>query len=261
MNNILQQIVATKQKEVQALRSSFIMESARTERKSISLVEQLTVPGSTGIIAEFKRKSPSKGWFKPAEQSVLPIIKAYEQYGAAGASILTDEAYFGGSAADMLKARSISSLPLLRKDFIIDDIQLHQAKAMGADVVLLIAAILTPKQTRTLSATATSLGLEVLLEIHEEKELDHICDSINLVGVNNRDLTTFATNIDTSFSLIDQLPADKIAISESGISDVTSIKALRAAGYDGFLIGENFMKQADTVSAFKHFTDQLKAIV
>ncbi|GAC1486166.1 MAG: indole-3-glycerol phosphate synthase TrpC [Flavisolibacter sp.] len=211
----------------------------------------------TGIIAEFKRKSPSKGIINE-NADLLKVTSAYKQMGASGISVLTDESFFGGSLKDLALAVS-SDLPVLRKDFIVDSYQLVEAKAYGASVILLIAACLTTEKVKELAIFAKDLGLEVLLEIHNEAELDHICEAVDLVGVNNRDLKTFKVDINISLDLIKKIPVSKIAITESGISGVDKILILKKAGYTGFLIGENFMKHADPAIAFADFVQELKA--
>lgn len=262
MSQILDQIVAEKKLEVQSLKEQLTVsdfeKTTHYQRTPVSLSRRLMQRDNTGIIAEFKRKSPSKGFFTKADTPVEPIAQAYELNGAAGISVLTDHQFFGGSLTDLHFARQTVAVPLLRKDFIIDSLQIHQAKADGADVILLIAAILTPQQVKDLAATATNIGLESLLEIHEENELQHVCDEVSMIGVNNRNLQTFEVSIETSLRLISQLPKNKPAISESGISNVESIVTLRQAGYRGFLIGENFMKQPDPTIAFAQFTKALK---
>ena len=169
----------------------------------------------------------------------------YQANGAAALSILTDTPYFGGSAEDLIAARPQIDIPILRKDFTIDEFQLYESRAIGADAVLLIAAALPLARCRELAATAHRLGLEVLLEIHSEKELDYISDEVDMIGVNNRNLGTFDTRVGNSFRLAGQLPQDRLLVSESGISDPETVKKLREAGFRGFLIGENFMKTAD----------------
>ena len=171
---------------------------------------------------------------------------------------LTDENFFGGSNDDIMYARDIVSVPILRKDFIIDEYQIVEAKAIGASVILLIAANLTPQRVQELALFAKRLSLEVLLEIHNEDELQHICTEVDIVGVNNRDLKTFTVDVNRSIELSDKIPADKIKISESGISDVDTIIRLRQYGFKGFLIGENFMKHADPSIAFADFVNALK---
>jgi indole-3-glycerol phosphate synthase len=185
-------------------------------------------------------------------------LPAYSQH-AAGISILTDTNFFGGYNEDITQNRQLATVPVLRKDFMIDSYQLHEAKAIGADVVLLIAACLTPQQVKDLSAEAHDLGLQVLLEIHNEAELAHICDTVDMVGVNNRNLATFEVSLDTSLHLINKMPTDKPAIAESGIDNTQSIVLLRRAGFSGFLIGEHFMKQPLPSIAFADFINQLKA--
>jgi len=259
--NILDKIVAQKQIEVAARKLQTpvgVLEQMKYfSAETLSLYSFLLDPTKTGIIAEFKRKSPSKGVIND-QATVEEVTMAYAKYGASGISVLTDTEFFGGSLNDLLAA-TINEVPLLRKDFMIDEYQLIEAKAHGAEVILLIAACLSPEKVKSMAATAKSLGLEVLLEIHNEQELEHICDSIDLVGVNNRNLKNFEVSIDTSLALIKQIPTNKLAIAESGISNVDTIVTLRQAGFKGFLIGENFMKQANPSIAFAEFVHQLKA--
>lgn len=263
MKNILDEIVTSKKKEIEEIKKHADLEwykffAVDFDRKCISLKESLLKEKSTGIIAEFKRKSPSKGWFKPADYSAPATVMSYEQYGAAGASILTDTAFFGGDLPDITVTRVITNLPLLRKDFILDEIQIIQAKAYGADLVLLIAAILSPAQVKELAAAAKKYGLEVLLELHSENELNHICDEVDMVGINNRNLKTFKVDIENSLRLAKQIPDKFVKVAESGIDDVQMIEAFRQNGFKGFLIGEQFMKATDPGQAFKQFTEQLK---
>ncbi len=260
--NILDNIIAVKRGEVRAKKELVPVSELENfpyfNSACNSLVSQLLMEGSTGIIAEFKRKSPSKGVINDKVE-IGPVVESYDAHGAAGISILTDENFFGGSNDDVLYARSIVKVPILRKDFIIDEYQLIEAKAIGASVILLIAACLSPKRVQELALFARKLGLEVLLEIHDETELNHICEEVDLVGVNNRDLKTFTVDVQRSIELIKQIPAEKIKISESGISDVDTIIRLMSYGYKGFLIGENFMKQPEPSIAFADFVNQLKA--
>ena len=259
--NILDTIIAHKKKEV--AESKQRVSVAELEKGKFFLHETLSLKSflldanKTGILAEFKRKSPSKGIIND-KVTVEEVTAAYAKHGASGISVLTDYEFFGGTLTDLLIA-TINEVPLLRKDFMIDEYQIIEAKAYGAGVILLIAACLTPTEVKMMAATATSLGLEVLLEIHNEEELDHICDSVDLVGVNNRNLKTFEVNIQTSLSLINKIPTEKPAIAESGITDVDTLITLRQAGFKGFLIGENFMKQASPSIAFADFVNQLKA--
>lgn len=257
--NILDKIIEHKKEEVarnkQFLSAEQLMQKPFFSRTVISLKQFLLDETKTGIIAEFKRKSPSKGIINN-NADVLDVTKAYTENGASGLSVLTDTHFFGGSADDLRKAR-VNDIPILRKDFIVEKYQLTEAKAMGADVILLIAACLTPENVQELAFFAKSLNLEVLLEIHNEAELEHICDEVDLVGVNNRDLKTFTVDINRSIELSKQIPADKIKIAESGISNIETINRFKQSGFKGFLMGENFMKEKDPGEAFKQFVQQL----
>lgn len=260
--NILDKIIAHKRKEVEQAKKDVpveILESqAFFERPVFSLVESLKKNGSSGIIAEFKRQSPSKGVIN-AGANVELVTRAYTRHGAAGLSVLTDSTFFGGSKADLEKAR-LNNIPILRKDFIVDEYQLIEARAMGADVILLIAANLAPAEVKQLASFAKRLDLEVLLEIHNEEELGHICDECDIVGVNNRDLKTFTVDVNRSLELAEKIPDSKIKISESGITDTGTIDTLRSAGFRGFLIGESFMKQENPAIAFASFVKHLKTL-
>lgn len=259
--NILETIIEQKKIEVAERKRqkpvAMLEQSAYFSRGPLSLRKFLLNQDKTGIIAEFKRRSPSKGWIN-ANADPAVVTTAYAAHGASGLSVLTDGHFFGGSLEDLMRARA-NDIPVLRKDFVIDEYQVLEAKAVGADVILLIAANLTPAQVKTLASTAGNIGLEVLLEIHNEEELDHICDEVDIVGVNNRNLKTFEVNIDTSVYLSSLIPADKIKISESGISDIKTINELKRHDYKGFLIGENFMKAPDPAIAFAAFAKQLKS--
>lgn len=259
--NILDTIIAHKRVEVaKRKQETSIAELEKGKffaEETLSLKKFLLDKNKTGIIAEFKRRSPSKGMIND-KATVEEVTRAYAEYGASGISILTDQEFFGGSLDDLLAA-TINEVPLLRKDFMIDEYQLVEAKACGADVILLIAACLSVAEVKQMAATAKSLGLEVLLEVHNEEELEHICEQVDLVGVNNRNLKTFEVSIDISLDLINRIPGEKPAIAESGISDVDTIVTLRQAGFKGFLIGENFMKQSSPSIAFADFVNQLKA--
>ena len=253
--NILDQIVAAKRIEVakhKAAISPDVFESRGLLTGTMLSIKQALQASSTGIIAEFKRRSPSKGWIHEGADAEL-IVPAYEQAGAAACSILTDDPFFAGSLFDLAIARPLTTVPLLRKDFVIDSYQLYQAKAMGADFVLLIAAILTPKEVFTLTEAAHALGLEVLLEIHSEEEFGHICPEVDVVGINNRDLKTFTTDVNTSYTLGAKLPDSLLKISESGISTPETLLNLRAAGFSGCLMGEYFMKELDPAAALSTF--------
>lgn len=258
--NILDKIIAHKQTEVterKAARPAPELEkSPFFDRQALSLMKFLTDPAKTGIIAEFKRRSPSKGVINDSV-SVTAVTRGYAHAGASCLSVLTDCHFFGGSSEDLAAAR-VNALPILRKDFIIDEYQIVEARAMGADVILLIAACLEPARVRQLAEFAVSLGLEVLLEIHSEEELDHISDATPLVGVNNRDLKTFTVDVERSIRLSQQIPAGKLLIAESGINRVETIWRLQDAGFHGFLVGEHFMKEPDPAIAFASFVQQLK---
>lgn len=186
------------------------------------------------------------------------MVKSYEKFGAAGISVLTDKEFFGGSNDDLIKARDSVMTPLLRKDFIIDEFQIVEAKSTGADVILLIASCLKPAEARQLAAVAKGLGLEVLLELHDESELDHICDRADIIGINNRNLKTFEVDIERSLRMAEMIPDDKVKIAESGISSVENIRLFRKNGFKGFLIGENFMREKDPGEAFEKFVSLLK---
>jgi len=222
-----------------------------------SLKSNLMDPTLTGIIAEFKRQSPSKGVINDTA-SVEEVANSYTQFGAAGISVLTDNTFFGGSIADLSIAIK-NLIPVLRKEFIIDEFQLIEAKAYGASVILLIAACLTPATTHALATFAKSIGLEVLLEIHDESELGHISDAVDFVGINNRSLKSFEVNIDHSLQLKNQLPKNILSIAESGIYSLETFKLLKKEGFDGFLMGEYFMKQANPAAAFEAFVTSIKS--
>ena len=262
--DILEKIVIAKKKEVEELKplsniKRFEEEGFFWDTKNRSLKENLLKEGSTGIIAEFKRKSPSKGWFKNKGLQVENVVRYYDNYGAAGISILTNKEFFGGDLDDLVKARSITMVPLLRKDFIIDKWQIAEAKAFGADVILLIAACLSRQEVKDFAGYAKEIDLEVVLELHNEKELEHICDETELVGINNRNLKTFEVDIERSLKMAEKIPADKIKIAESGIDSVENILLFKEHGFKGFLIGELFMKQADPGKAFVKFVSELKS--
>ena len=224
--------------------------------QSRSLKSNLMNPALTGIIAEFKRQSPSKGVINDTA-SVEDVTNAYTQFGAAGISVLTDNAFFGGTIDDLSVAVK-NPIPVLRKEFIIDEFQLIEAKAFGASVILLIAACLNPSSTNALAKFAKSLGLEVLLEIHDKDELGHISEAVDFVGINNRSLKSFEVNIEHSLQLKNQLPKNLLSIAESGIYSVETFKLLKQEGFDGFLMGEYFMNQAHPAAAFEAFVKSIK---
>lgn len=258
--NILDTIIEAKKKEVEERkRSVSVSDLQRSEffaRPTLSMKAFLLDNSRTGIIAEFKRKSPSKGVIN-SSADVVHVTKAYSDNGASGLSVLTDEAFFGGSTVDLVSAR-VNTIPIIRKDFIVDEYQVVEAKAMGADMILLIAACLSPADVRRLTAFAATLGLEVLLELHDEEELGHICEKTEVVGINNRNLKTFEVDIERSLRMAAGIPSSCVKVAESGISSIENILLFKKHGFRGFLIGENFMKQPDPAIAFKEFADQLK---
>ena len=257
---ILDKITADKRKEVDLKKSLIsakqLEESFLFERQTISLTERLKNSAS-GIIAEHKRRSPSKATINQ-DLNVQDVAKGYENAGVCGMSVLTDGKYFGGSLDDLIIARASSNLPLLRKEFIIDQYQIIEAKAYGADVILLIAAILSKEEIKQFSTLAKQLNLDVLLEVHNEEELHKsIIPSIDMLGVNNRNLKTFEVSLETSKTLSKMIPNDFVKVSESGISTVEAIKDLKQFGYKGFLIGENFMKTDNPGENSKVFIEEL----
>ena len=274
MKDILSEIIAHKRIEIeqqkQAVSLSQLQEQAAAMiQETVGTGASGTTPvrsmkralanSSSGIIAEFKRRSPSKGWIKESAQADL-IPPAYEAAGASALSILTDEKFFGGTLRDIRTARPLVNIPILRKDFIIDKYQLLQARIVGADAVLLIAACLTPDECHTLTMQAHELGLEVLLEVHSISELSYIYKETDMVGVNNRNLGSFVTNIENSFRIAEELKnavteidfqTPPLLVSESGISHPETIRELRSAGFRGFLMGETFMRTDDPGSTLE----------
>ena len=248
MNTILDKIIETKQAEVAAAKKArpfaALLEEAQAVSRQPHSFRAALERSDTGII--------HKG------AQVAEIVPGYAASGATACSILTDTEYFGGSLDDLREARSLTTVPLLRKDFIIDEYQIAEARVAGADVILLIAAALHPEKVNQLCSFAHHLKLEILLEVHKPQELDCICPTIDVVGVNNRNLETFVTDIRTSFELAEQIPTSFVRISESGISSPESVLRLREAGYRGFLMGENFMKEPQPADALRHFIERLK---
>jgi len=253
---ILDDIIAYKKNDLTKKASLFpicdLENSKLFDRCINSLSDSLLEKNKSGIIAEFKRKSPSRGVIN-ADAKILEVTTGYLSEGASGISILTDDKFFGGSSADLTVACVNNLFPLLRKDFIISEYQVIESKAIGADAILLIAAALKKNEVRNLARLARSLGLEVLLEIHDKRELDMLNQYINIIGVNNRNLKTFEVNTEISEKIADMIPKGFTRISESGISSSRIVIKLKDAGYDGFLVGEKFMSTPDPVKAFSEF--------
>jgi indole-3-glycerol phosphate synthase len=264
MKNILREIVDHKRSEVEERQElhpvKLLEKSIYFESKPVSLRSYLQRPDKIGVIAEIKRRSPSKGDIN-TYISVEHLSLGYMQSGASALSILTDMKYFGGKNEDLTTGRRFNFCPILRKDFMIDPYQVIEAKSIGADVILLIAAAISPQLTKELASLARSLGLEVLLEVHNAHEIEtHLCDEIDLLGVNNRDLTTFTVSTETSEALVEKIPPHLVKITESGISDAETIVRLKKLGYQGFLIGEAFMKTPKPEGACRKLIEQVVAL-
>jgi indole-3-glycerol phosphate synthase len=263
MKKILDEIVLTKRMEVEICKSLYpaadFEHSDFFYRRPLSLSASILDPEKSGIIAEFKRRSPSKGVIND-QAEVREVTEAYSLYGASGLSVLTDQDYFGGSDEDLKAVSAQRTIPVLRKDFTVDSYQVLEARAIGADAILLIAAILDKKEIRNLSKLAFSIGLEVLLEIHAEDELDKIDPEISLIGINNRNLQSFEVSLEHSIRLAGKLPPGAVKIAESGIHSPETLIELQRNGFDGFLIGEHFMRTENPGETFRKFTDQVKAL-
>lgn len=261
MNNILETIIAHKRQEVAQLKTeiqvSTLVKSPGFQRTPISLKKELLDPKGSGIIAEFKRQSPSKGIINDTA-TIHDVTEGYLSAGVAAQSILTDKEFFGGTLIDLVQAREINNTkPILRKDFIVDGFQIVEAKAIGADVILLIAACLTKTELKQFGNLAEDLGLDVLYEVHNQEELDKIELDNKIIGINNRNLKTFEVDLEHSIALAAQIPDSCIKVSESGISDPRTIIGLKEYGFNGFLIGENFMKTEDPGFSCQEFIKQL----
>lgn len=264
MANILEIIAATKRREVEALRRIIPIEDLRhrayMDLRQVNSLKNSISKREVAIIAEHKRRSPSKGEINPMSE-VWKVAEAYQSNGAAAMSVLTDTPYFGGSLEDLAIARSVAPLlPILRKEFIVDEYQLLQAKIYGADAVLLIASMLDNKTLRSLNEKAHMLGLETLVELHSEEELSKLPEDADLVGVNNRDLTSFNTDISNCARLVDKLPRDMIKVAESGIKTPEDVVRLKKAGFDSFLIGEAFMSTKDPGFTLGHFIHTVETL-
>lgn len=257
---ILDEIIKDKEKEVEKkkkiLPMSAFKESPLYGREIISIKKSLIEINKPGIIAEHKRQSPSKGIIND-EVNLEDVVSGYQKAGAVAVSVLTDEKYFMGIPEDVVRARQILNIPILRKEFMIDEYQVYEAKAIGADFILLIASCLSKSQSENLAGLAKQLGMDVLIEIHTEEELNNVPDNVDIVGVNNRNLKTFEVDINNSISLSKSIPDQFVKISESGISDTDSIKKLWQHGFKGFLIGENFMKTENPGESCIAFINEL----
>ncbi|NML70872.1 indole-3-glycerol phosphate synthase TrpC [Chryseobacterium sp. RP-3-3] len=255
---ILDTIIERKREEIAASKAEISIERLKNSeffgRKSFSLKE--SVKNKSGIIAEFKRQSPSKGIINNQVQP-LDVVSAYESFGASGISILTDRDFFGGNFDDILSVRNHINIPILRKDFMMDEYQFYEAKSIGADAVLLIAACLSPDQVLEFTELAHTLDLEVLLEIHTEEELKHFNADIDLVGINNRNLKDFKVDLQHSVLLKDQLPKEVLSVAESGIYTIEDFNYLKGKGFDGFLMGEYFMKNENPADKFAEFVSNV----
>ncbi|VXB19921.1 MULTISPECIES: indole-3-glycerol phosphate synthase TrpC [Chryseobacterium] len=257
--NILDKIITRKKQEIEDSKSKISLQQLKDSkffgRKTFSLKESLE--SKSGIIAEFKRQSPSKGIINN-QISPLEVASAYEKFGASGISILTDKDFFGGSFDDILSVRNHIQIPILRKDFMVDEYQFYEAKSIGADVILLIAACLSTTQVQEFTELSHKLGLEVLLEIHTEEELEHINKSIDFVGINNRNLKDFKVDLQRSVNLKNQLPENILSVAESGIYNEEDFKYLKEKGFNGFLMGEYFMKNENPGNKFSEFVSNVK---
>lgn len=261
--NILDQIIAQKKREV-VLKKSVIsanqLENTALFNSRTTSLSKSVLHSPFGIIAEHKRRSPSKATINH-DLSLEDVVKSYENAGASGISVLTDTKFFGGSLDDLILAKARVKTPLLRKEFIVDEYQILEAKAYGADAILLIAAVLNQSEIKSLTAFAHSLALEVLLEVHNQTELDKsLIPELDMIGINNRNLKTFEVNLNTSLALVDKIPNDFVKISESGLHTAEDIKLLKKAGFNGFLIGEAFMKTNNPGAELETLLQQLKTI-
>ena len=259
--NILDKIIRYKIQEINSLKIKYAvsdLESRKNFYKETSSLKKVLLRSNSGIIAEFKRKSPSKNFMK-YKPNLESIVSGYEIAGACGISILTDFNFFGGSQIDLIKSRNIFDGPILRKDFILDEYQIIESKSLGADVILLIASILSKEKINAFAKLAKELNLEVLAEIHNKNELDKVLiPNVDMIGVNNRNLRLFQTNIDTSKTIASKIPEDFLKLSESGIENYESVIQLRKYGYRGFLIGGYFMESKDPAKVATQIIKDIK---
>lgn len=258
--DILSQIIAKKREWVSSRKRSISLEDLRMTsnyaRSTFSLSKAIRLGKGQGIIAEFKRRSPSKGDIF-IDADVVEVTTGYERAGASAISILTDHEFFGGSDEDLIQARKQLTIPILRKDFIIDPYQIVEAKSIGADIILLIAACLSKQEVAEFSQQAKALGLEVLLELHDADELGHISKEVDFVGINNRSLKTFDVNVERSLQMAAAIPADYIKVAESGIDQPEQVRLFKENGFEAFLIGEYFMKSRQPGQSLKQFVQQI----
>jgi len=260
MSTILDKITAYKKQEV-AQRSALyptklLEQSIYFETPTVSMCQFLKREDKQGIIAEFKRQSPSKGAINPYAK-VEEVSIGYMQAGASALSVLTDTHFFGGKNEDLTEARTFNYAPILNKNFIIDEYQIVEAKSIGADVILLIAECLEKKRLQELAAFAKQLGMEVLMELHTREQLDKLCPEVDMVGVNNRNLKTFEVDLNNSLAIAEQLPSELIKVAESGISNPETVVMLKQHGFEGFLIGEHFMRHGRPQEACAKFIQQV----
>lgn len=261
---VLDKIIRRKKVEVEQARlavpEEVLLRRPAFDSDCLSLTASIADPSRKRIIAEFKRASPSKGLIN-GHSTVTDVVRGYQETGAAAVSVLTDRDFFQGELDDLLEARRSLNIPLLRKDFVVDPYQITEAKAYGADIVLLIAAALKPREVRSLAEYAKTLGLTVLLEVHNRRELEeNLWDHLDAIGVNNRDLRDFSVSVSHSLELAELIPDRYLKISESGISDPSTIAQLTAVGYQGFLIGETFMKAKNPTAAIQEFVTAIDAL-
>ena len=261
MKDVLSEIITAKRKEVEQQKRKLplktIKDEIKTEKFNTLSFKEALQNSSSGIIAEFKRKSPSKGWINK-DADAGKITQSYRENGAAALSVLTDAEFFGGSLRDLDFATGKTTIPVLRKEFIVDEYQIYQSKMFNVNAILLIAAAITPQECAQFTDLAQSLQMDVLLELHDERELDYITPQHNIIGINNRNLGSFVTDVQKSFKMIDFLPKEAVLVSESGISNPETVKELRQAGYKGFLIGENFMKTDDPGASLRKFISEIE---
>ena len=260
MRDILREIIAHKRNEITVQKDSMPYSLLEREladcHSSVYSLKDALLQSGTGIIAEFKRRSPSRGWINQ-HANTGDVTKGYEFAGAAALSVLTDSTYFGGTLADLQCVARQAKIPVIRKEFIVDEYQILQARLSGASAVLLIAAALTVEETYRFTRLSKQLDLEVLLELHDEREVEHVSSENTIIGINNRNLGTFVTDLEKSYRMIELLPRDAVWVSESGISNPETVKELRQAGYRGFLIGENFMRTADPGVSLEEFIKEV----